>query len=497
MAYDEGVIKLQSPINIFFRDEVRSTTIGRALLNEIFPVDFPYQNEPMTKKRLQAVMAHIYEKYGQEKTAEIADTLKDIGFEYATASGLTMGMDDFPEIKGIGAAIEAGEEGAANISEQYNTGLLTEDERYRLTVENWVKVDGKVQNILAEQLVDQDNSMAIAVLSGARGNISQMKQSAGMLGVLSDTSGRAIELPVKSGYKQGLSQLEYFTGTRGVRKALIDIALNTADSGYLTRRLVDVSQDVFTVDEDTDDPGFEIFKADSVENGIAFELRLEGRYAAEDMAVDGKVIVAKGDLITRAASKEIAYSPLETVKIMSVLTSGTVRGVSRKSYGLDPATGQLVANRHPVGVIAAQSIGEPGTQLSLDSKHRAGAIIADETAQGLTRVEELFEARSPKGQAYISDIEGVVSVIEKGNHFAVTVSGTTQDIIEYKLGARNATVADGQDVAIGDVIAANEDGSEPLVANYSGSVAVKKTKLVLAPNTTSVMRYEIPGFKEM
>jgi DNA-directed RNA polymerase subunit beta' len=497
MAYDENVIKLQSPINLVFRGKLVYTTLGRALLNELFPADYPYQNDPMTKKRLQSVMAQIYEKYGQEKTAEIADALKDLGFEYATASGLTMGMDDFPEIKGIDKAIESGEEGSAVISEQYNSGLLTEEERYRLTVENWVRVDSKVQNSLADQLKDQDNSMAIAIISGARGNISQMKQSSGMLGVLSDTSGRAIELPVKSGYKQGLSQLEYFTGTRGVRKALIDIALNTADSGYLTRRLVDVSQDMFTVDEDADDPGLEIFRADSSENGIPFENRLEGRYAAEDIEVDGEKVVSKGELITRTASQKIADSQVESAKIMSVLTSGTIRGVSRKSYGIDPATGQLVANRHPVGVIAAQSIGEPGTQLSLDSKHRSGAIIADESAQGLTRVEELFEARTPKGQAFVSDIDGKVSVQEKGTHYAVTVSGTTQDIIEYKLGARNATVANGQDVAIGDVLACNEDGSEPIVAGYSGTVSVKKTKIVLAPNTTSVMRYEIPGFKEL
>lgn len=242
-------------------------------------------------------MAHIYEKYGQDKTAEIADSLKDLAFEFATASGLTMGMDDFPNIDGLDKALDTGEENAAKISDQYNTGLLTEDERYRLTVENWVKVDGTVQTMLAEQLEHQDNSMSIAILSGARGNISQMKQSTGMLGVLSDTSGRAIELPVKSGYKQGLNQLEYFTGTRGVRKALIDIALNTADSGYLTRRLVDVSQDVFTVEDDSDDPGFAIYREDSKETGIAIENRLEGRYAAEDILVDGKKLLVRANLL--------------------------------------------------------------------------------------------------------------------------------------------------------------------------------------------------------
>ena len=497
MALDEGAIKLQTPISLSFRNERRTTTLGRALFNELLPTDFPYQNEAMTKKTIKKVMAQVYEKYGQERTAEIADALKDLAFEYATISGLSMGMDDFPEISGIEAAITSGEDKSAEISNQYEAGMLTNEERYRLTVESWVKIDAQVQNMLADQLANQDNSMAIAVTSGARGNISQMKSAVGMLGVLSDTSGRAIELPVKSGYKHGLSQLEYFTGTRGVRKALIDIALNTADSGYLTRRLVDVSQDVFTVDDVAEDPGFAIYRSDSEETGIPFESRLEGRFTAEDIVVDGQKIVERTELITRSAAQAIAASELASVKIMSVLTSGTIRGVSRKSYGIDPATGQLVVNRHPVGVIAAQSIGEPGTQLSLDSKHRAGAVIADETAQGLTRVEELFEVRTPKGQAYLADIGGVVTVKEAGDHYEVQVNGTSQDIVEYKLAGRLATVTDGQDVAIGDVIAANEDGSDPLVASYSGTVAVKKTKVVLAPNTTSSIRYDIPGIKQL
>lgn len=498
MALDEDVIKLQTPITIHFRDERITSTIGRVLFNELFPADFPYQNEAMTKKKIQKVMSQVYEKYGQERTAEIADALKDLAFEYATISGLSMGMEDFPEIDGIESAIDKGEVRSAEISAQYESGMLTDDERYRLTVENWVKIDSNVQTMLAEQLTHQDNSMAIAVTSGARGNISQMKSAVGMLGVLSDTSGRAIELPVKSGYKHGLSQLEYFTGTRGVRKALIDIALNTADSGYLTRRLVDVSQDVFTVDDDADDPGFPIYREDSAETGIPIELRLEGRFAAETVVANGETVVESGERITRSAAQAIAADDtLQVVRIMSVLTSGTIRGVSRKSYGLDPATGQLVESRHPVGVIAAQSIGEPGTQLSLDSKHRAGAVIADETAQGLTRVEELFEVRSPKGQAYLADIGGVVTVKEAGDHYDVHVNGTSQDIVEYKLAGRTATVADGQDVAIGDVIAANEDGSDPIVASYSGAVSVKKTKLVLAPNTTSSIKYEIPGIKQL
>jgi DNA-directed RNA polymerase subunit beta' len=498
MALDEGVIMLQTPIFIGFREEKLKTTLGRVLFNELLPSDFPFQNEPMTKKKIKKVMAQVYEKYGQDKTAEIADNLKDLAFEYSTVSGISMGMDDFPSVEGIDQLIAEGEKRAKEIGDQYEAGFMTDEERYRLTVENWTKIDAKVQSLLADQLANQDNAMSIAVVSGARGSVGQMKDLVGMLGVLSDTSGRAIELPVKNGYKHGLNQLEYFTGTRGVRKALIDIALKTADSGYMTRRLVDVSQDVFIVDEDANDPGFPIYRIDAEETGVPFANRLEGRYAAEDVAVDGQVKVAKGELITRSAAMAIdEASDVLVVKIMSALTCGTIRGVSQKSYGIDPATGQLVVNRHPVGVIAAQSIGEPGTQLSLDSKHRSGAVLADETAQGLNRVDELFEVRSPKGQAYISEISGEVSIREEGENYIVQVSGKEEEEVVLKLGERTATIADGQEVVVGDVVATIEGGENPLVAPITGTANVEEDKIVLVPTAQTVVRYEIPGFKQL
>ena len=495
MAYDEKAIKLQSPITSIFRDQTQSTTLGRLLFNELFPADFPFQNEQMNKKKIQKVMAAVYEKYGQEKTAEIADNLKDLAFNYATVSGLSMGMDDFPEVKGIEVLLKDGEKRAVEIHDQYEAGFMTDDERYRLTVENWIKVDNQVQQMLAEQLGTQDNSMSIAVTSGARGNIGQMKYSVGMLGVVSDTSGRAIELPIKSSYKQGLSPLEYFTATRGTRKALIDIALKTADSGYLTRRLVDVSQDVFTIDEDAEDPGFPIYRSDAEKIGVPYAQKLTGRFVAELIKIDGKKLVGKGELITRTIADAIEGSDLQTVKIMSLLTSTAVRGVSRKSYGIDPATGQLVASHHPVGVIAAQSIGEPATQLSLDSKHRAGAIIADETAQGLNRVEELFEARTPKGQAYLSDVSGTVNTWEEGDRYIVTVTSKEEQSLKMPLLGREPSVADGQEVAIGDILATRE-GGEPIVATVAGKVTIKASEIAIVPKSQVVVRYEIPGYKQ-
>ncbi len=494
MSLDAGVITLQSYVRLPFRGQVRDTTLGRILFNEMFPEDFDFQDEAMTKKRLQKVMGQVYAKYGQEQTALIADDLKDIGFEYATQSGLSMGMGDFEEINGMDDLLEKGEERSAAISDQYDQGFITDEERYRLTVENWTRVDANVQDLLATQMVDRDSSMAIAITSGARGNISQMKNAVGMLGVQSDASGQPIELPIKSGYIKGLNPLEYFTGTRGTRKALIDIALKTADAGYLTRRLVDVSQDVFTLDDDTTDSGFAMLRADAEEIGVSYASRLLGRFAAETV----KGHIKKGELFTAEIADKIgADETIDGVKIMSALSGTSVRGVSRKSYGVDPATGEIVADHHPIGVIAAQSIGEPGTQLSLDSKHRGGAVLADDTAQGLSRIEELFEVRTPKGQAYLTEIAGTANTWEEGDHYVVQVTADTKEKVTLKLGERKAHVRSGTDVTVGDVVATLEDASEPLVAPMSGKAQVTDKAVIITPTAQSVVRYEIPGFKQL
>ena len=492
-AYDLGVLLLQDPIAIPFRGNVQTTTLGRVFFNEIFPEGFSYQNDSMTKKKLNSVMAAVYQQFGQDVTAEVADLLKDLTFEYATISGLSMGMDDFVAVKGMDVVIVGAEKRAAQISEQFEMGFITDDERYRLIVENWTNVDTTVTKMLIEQMEGVDNTMSIAVTSGARGSISQMKDSVGMLGVRSDATGRAIELPVKSGYKQGLNTLEYFTGARGARKALVDIALRTADSGYLTRRLVDVSQDVFTVDIEDEDPGYTMHKSDATELNISLGERLVGRYLAENIIGVAK----RGDLITEEVAKKIDEKDPESIKIMSVLSATTVRGIPRKSYGIDPSNGNLVVSNHPIGVIAAQSIGEPGTQLSLDSKHRAGAVVEDDAAQGLNRVEELFEARTPKGQAYISDIDGTVRVWEEGEQYIVQVSGNDQAQTVLEVGGRTVQVASGTEVAIGDVVASDDAGVNPLITPVSGTIEVTPKEVIVTPHETASVRYEIPGFKTL
>jgi DNA-directed RNA polymerase subunit beta' len=336
--------------------------------------------------------------------------------------------------------------------------------------------------------------MAIAINSGARGNISQLNHAVGMLGVLQDAGGSVIELPIKSGYINGLSPLEYFTGTRGTRKALIDIALKTADAGYLTRRLVDVSQDVFTIADNSGDPGFAMLRADATNIGVSYASRLTGRFAAETL----KGYTKKGQLIDAEAAEKIdADAKIDGVKIMSALSATNVRGVAQKSYGLDPATGQLVAESHPIGVIAAQSIGELGTQLSLDSKHRSGGVLADDSAQGLSRVEELFEVRAPKGQAYLTEISGTANTWEEGDHYIVQVTADAKEKVTLKLGERKPAIRSGSEVLAGDVVAALEDASEPLVAPMAGKANITKNEVIITPTKQSVVRYEIPGFKQL
>ncbi len=494
MAFDNNELQLQDAVRLPFRGEVRTTTLGRILFNEIFPEDFPFQDEAMTKKRLSAVMAMVYRQYGQDKTAEIADDLKDLGFQYATLSGLSMGMDDFTSIDGMDNVLDGATDRVAEISEQYEQGFITDDERYRLTVDTWFEAESNIMGKLNDQFATADTSMAIAAISGARGNVGQMMKSVGMLGVTTDATGKAIELPIKSGYKKGLTALEYFTATRGARKGMIDTALKTADSGYLTRRLVDVAQDVFTITEEVADPGFAIFRADAEEIGVNYSSRLEGRYAAE--AVKGHI--KAGELFTKQIAEAIqADETIDGIRIMSVLSVATARGIPAKCYGVDPATGELVADAHPIGVIAAQSIGEPGTQLTLRTFHSGGSAAADDITQGLPRVEEIFEVRTPKGQAYLSDVTGLASVWEEGDKYIIQITSDQAEAVKLNLDGRKPKVATGSDIAIGDVIADSEENNNPLITPIAGKVEFSDKRATISPAKQAVVRYEIPGFKQV
>jgi DNA-directed RNA polymerase subunit beta' len=477
MAYDNGKIELQTPIRVFTKGQIRNTTLGRVFFNEILPADFPYDDNVQTKKQLKKVLAKIFAKYGAEETAKTADRMKGQAFRFATAAAISTGKDDYISFDEIGEFVAEGDARAALISEQFDQGLVTDDERYSLTVGAWRAVDNRVTSFLKDKLNHMDTSISVMVNSGARGDISNVKLASAMIGIQVDASNREIELPIRSSFKHGLSSLEAFVATRGARKGLIDTALKTADSGYLTRRLVDVSQDVFTVeDEAGDDDGYTIYRSETEETMIDFGNRLAGRYTAKE--VPGHI--AADQLITREIADEINDdSDVSEVTIQSVLSTNNLRGIPRKSYGIDMSTGVLVDDAQPVGVIAAQSVGEPGTQLTLNTFHSSGVAGGDIT-QGLPRVEELFEARTPKGQAYITEITGLVDTWEDGKKYIVQVTPESGKVEKIELEGRKLVVREGSNVKVGDVIAAGDDGIAPIVAPFDGVVEASNDMLIIA-----------------
>ena len=425
MAYDKGEIALQTPIRVFVKGEIRNTTLGRVLFNELLPEDYPFDNNPQTKKQINKILADMFAHYGAEMTVKIADKIKGLSFRFITKSGLSIGKEDYTvyESEKIPQIIASGDAKTTLIQEQYDQGLLTDQERYNLIIDNWHKVIDEVSDEISERVAHEgaDSPVGLMAVSGSRGNATNIRLASGLTGIMVDATNREIELPIRSNYTHGMSSLEAFVATRGARQGLISTALKTADSGYLTRRLVDVAQDVFSVEDRADevDPGFAIYRSESEETMISFGDRLYGRFTAE--AVPGYIEADK--LITREIADAIEKDEnITEVKIQSVLSTPDLAGIPQKSYGIDMATGLLVDPAEPVGVIAAQSVGEPGTQLTLNTFHSSGVAGSGAISQGLPRVEELLEARSPKGQAYMTEVSGVVDIWEDGNMNIVQIT---------------------------------------------------------------------------
>lgn len=494
MAYDQGLIHLQTPIRVFAKKEIRTTTLGRVIFNEILPEDYPFDNSVQTSKQLKKVMANVFNMYGAETTVRIADAMKNLAFEYETIASVSTAKDDYPTYTEIQDFLAEGDAKTALIQEQFDQGLVTEEERYNLTVANWREIDKKISEFLKDKLSEMDTDIAVMVNSGARGSISNIKLASAEIGIMVDINNREIELPVKSSYKDGLNTLESFIATRGARQGQVSTALRTADSGYLTRRLVDVAQDVFTTDEEAEDPGFTVYKSESELTQIGFAARIAGRYTAE--AIPG--YLEADQLITNELAAQIEDDDnIESVKIQSVLTTTAINGVPRKAYGIDLSTRELVAAHQPVGVIAAQSLGEPGTQLTLDTKHGSGVAGSGAIARGLPRVEELLEARSPKGQAYVAPISGIVEQWEDNNHYIVTITPAAAGTSRYELDGRKAKVKDGASVKTGDVIASNPRGKDPIVAEFDGNAQLVEGAIIVVGTAGSPVRIEIPGDAEL
>jgi DNA-directed RNA polymerase subunit beta' len=392
-------------------DEWVQTTLGRLMFNEIVPPSIGFRNRLMDRGGLKDLTADLYRYLSNEETAEVLDEIKDLGFHYATTSGITIAINDIQvSAKKPGILNEAAQL-VSDYEEQYLSGLISEDERYARTVDAWTRASDQTTALVEEELSNY-GGIAMMAVSGAKGNISQIKQMAGMRGLMSNPKGWIIDLPIKSSFREGLTALEYFISTHGARKGLADTALRTADSGYLTRRLIDIAQEVIVLEGDcgTFDTHW---VADRAEDKMQRTLkeRVLGRLAAEPIGhpETGEIMVDRNDEINEAVADSLIAAGITEIPVRSPLTCEARRGVCKMCYGRLPATGVLVEEGQAVGIIAAQSIGEPGTQLTMRTFHTGGVAGLDITT-GLPRVEELFEARVPKGAAILADIDSTVEI---------------------------------------------------------------------------------------
>ncbi|WP_282437885.1 DNA-directed RNA polymerase subunit beta' [Desulfosporosinus shakirovi] len=452
LAYDSKAVHLQASIKVRRDGELLETTVGRLIFNSVIPSQIGYFNEVVGKKGLADIVAKTYRKAGYEATANLLDGLKSQGFKFSTRAGMTVGLTDITVPKEKTEILGKADIAVAKTELQYRRGLITNEERYNLVIDTWAKATKTVTQALMDTL-DVFNPVYMMATSGARGNIQQLRQLAGMRGLMADPSGRTIELPIKANFREGLTVLEYFISSHGARKGLADTALRTADSGYLTRRLVDVSQDVIVREEDCGT--LNGIMVEDIKDGpeIIEPLvdRLVGRFVLEELLhpETGEVLAVPDTEMTEEQAAEIAKC-FDTAIIRSVLTCKSRYGVCKRCYGRNLATGRPVEMGEAVGIIAAQSIGEPGTQLTMRTFH-TGGVAGDDITQGLPRVEELFEARKPKGQAIISEAVGKVSISEVKGRREVDLLTETEEHIVYTIpyGSR-LCVKEGQMVEAGD-----------------------------------------------
>ena len=412
LAYQNNFITLHQPIIVRLGGNNRlRTTVGRVIFNQILPEKLRYINDVIGKGKLKDLIREALRLYGETETVHFIDDLKNRSFAFITKSGLSWGFGDLPTLPEKDKLIEAANDQVELIQEQYEEGLLTESERYAKVVEEWTKTKDKIAEICKKGLTKILPVFSM-IESGARGSWAQPVQILGMKGLVTSPSGAIIELPVKGNFKKGFGVLEYFISTHGVRKGLSDTALRTANAGYLTRRLVDVSQDIIVSQDDCgDEEGLIITKAESEKVGEDFFKRIIGRYLAKDLKDSaGKKLLKAGELLTEEALRELKTKDISEVCVRSVLTCKMHKGICAKCYGYDLAYNKPVKLGATVGVIAAQSIGEPGTQLTMRTFHTGGVAGQDDITQGLPRVEEIFEARSPKKKALISDVSGSVKI---------------------------------------------------------------------------------------
>ncbi len=457
MAYETKRIGLQEWIYVRWKGELIKTTVGRVIFNLAFAEEWNHEfvNRIIDKGALKKTITDCYRRYGNAETARFLDAVKELGFHYATLSGTTVSISDVIVPQSKYDIVGKAQDEVDELHRLYEQGFISQDEQYNKTIDIWSKASDEVTTAM-QAAQNPLNPVFMMATSGARGSIAQVKQLGGMRGLMSDPSGRILEIPVKASLKEGLTVLEYFISTHGARKGLADTALRTADSGYLTRRLVDVAQDVIIREEDCGSTGGIIVSDIRAGKEIIEPLidRIIGRRAAEDIRLDPKrpttTIVSRNDEIDEEKAKALIDNAIGEVKIRSVLTCQSKYGVCSLCYGRDLAAGTRADIGTAVGIIAAQSIGEPGTQLTLRTFH-TGGVATEDIITGLPRVEEIFEARKPKGQATISEVAGTVRLGDERNKRIVTVVDSTGEEREYEIPpGTHLTVQDGSHVEPGD-----------------------------------------------
>ncbi len=516
LAYDMGIIDLQASIKLRVEvpaqdgeeepsTQVVTTTIGRAIFNEAIATALhaggqtpaTYYNEVVDRSGLKKVVASLIRTYGNKMTANVLDEVKRLGFHYATQSGTTIAISDITIPGEKVQILEEAEVEVSRIERDYRRGLITDDERYNEVIEVWTRAKDRVTKAVSGVL-DPFGPVAMMAQSGAKGNIQQISQMSGMRGLMADPSGRIIELPIRSSFRDGLTVLEYFLSTHGARKGLADTAIRTADSGYLTRRLIDVSQNVIVYDEDCGtELGIWITDLNLPAKRDLRLAQLAGRVAAADIVDEatGEVLVERGQMIDEGARDAIAGAQeIAQVYLRSPLTCEARHGICQFCYGWHMGTRRLVTVGDAVGIVAAQSIGEPGTQLTMRTFHTGGVAGIDITS-GLPRVEELFEARVPKGKAILSELDGVVELqrTEDTRIIKVVSRQTYRDEHELAKGYKPA-VEQGAWVEVGQAVATPASPDEPaIVARLTGTADVAKDRVVIVAEEREEREYTVPA----
>lgn len=499
IAWQLGSVGLNTQITVRFNDKRLETSVGRILFNQILPTELQFQNENMTAKVLKALMAKTLELKGTEVTAALADRIKELAFNHLTVSGLSWGMGDLPDIPERSSMYQEANKEVALIEEQYEQGLLTQEERHIKIVEIWANVKEQVTK-LCRKALDPASPVYSMIESGARGSWAQLTQMMGMKGLVTNPAGDTIELPVKGNFKEGFDVLEYFISTHGTRKGLSDTALRTSNAGYLTRRLIDVAQDMVIVEEDCGDKqGLTWMRVESQDAGDSLGERIKGRVIL-DQIVDPKtkeVIVKKGELVTSDKAKLIDSVQVESVRIRSNLTCKTRRGLCQKCYGWDLGFNKPVGLGSAVGIIAAQSIGEPGTQLTMRTFHTGGVASAEDITQGLPRVEEIFEARTIHKPAVLAEFDGQVHIETRGRQKIIILKhqGIREDIYQLsRYPGAEALVKNGAKVVAGTPLLKTVDGGQVKSAT-DGVVEVSDRQVIIKGEGELVKEIPVPiGF---